>query len=86
MQGMLVICCLIVAVIVSFIAIVAALMTAPEAYEGKHGLDIVRKTLPPTHEIVFIRNSPHYFLPIPEPTGLEPATSAVTGRRSSQLS
>ena len=28
----------------------------------------------------------HYELATPEPTGLEPATSAVTGRRSNQLS
>jgi hypothetical protein len=43
---MLVILGLAVAVIISLGTVIAALHTAPEAYEGEHGLYIVRKTLP----------------------------------------
>jgi hypothetical protein len=45
---MLVILGLVVAVIVSLAMVIAALLTAPEAYEGERGLYIVRKTLPST--------------------------------------
>jgi hypothetical protein len=59
--------------------VIAALHRAPEAYENERGLQIVKRVALAKK---FSRSS---FL-TPEPTGLEPATSAVTGRRSNQLS
>jgi hypothetical protein len=76
----------IVAVIVSLATVIAALLTAPEAYEGEHGLCIIRKALPSNDCVVLMTKAAPSFFSCPEPTGLEPATSAVTGRRSNQLS
>ena len=77
---------LIVAVIVSLATVIAALLTAPEAYEGEHGLCIIREPLPSHDCVVLMAGAAPAFFSTPEPTGLEPATSAVTGRRSNQLS
>jgi hypothetical protein len=77
---------LLVAMIVSLAVVIAALHVAPEAYEGKEGLCIIRETLPSNECIALMTKATPSFFSGSEPTGLEPATSAVTGRRSSQLS
>jgi hypothetical protein len=77
---------LIATVIISLATVVGALITAPEAYEGKEGLYIIRPKLSRANRVPLMAKSARSFFSIPEPTGLEPATSAVTGRRSNQLS
>jgi hypothetical protein len=83
---MLVILGLTVAVIVPLATVITALLAAPEAYEGEHGLCIIREARPSNDCVVLLTKAAPSFFSSPEPTGLEPATSAVTGRRSSQLS
>jgi hypothetical protein len=83
---MLILLGLIAAVFLSLLLVIAALLAAPEAYEDEKGLCIIQKPLPITDRISLKTKSRRPFFSNPEPTGLEPATSAVTGRRSSQLS
>ncbi len=70
---------LVVSGVVPVVAVIAALVRAPEAYENEQGLQIVKR-------VALAKKFSRSFYLSSEPTGLEPATSAVTGRRSNQLS
>jgi hypothetical protein len=77
---------LVMSVVASLAVVIAALLRAPEAYETERGLQIIQKRSSQIKRVTLARQfSPSSYL-TPEPTGLEPATSAVTGRRSNQLS
>ena len=83
---MLVALSLVVSGVAPVVAVIAALLRAPEAYENERGLQIIQKRSPQVKRVALAKKFSRSFYLSPEPTGLEPATSAVTGRRSNQLS
>jgi hypothetical protein len=85
-SGMFVTLGLVTSVVAPVFAVIAALLRAPEAYENEQGLQIIQKRSLQVKHVASTKKVSRSFYLIPEPTGLEPATSAVTGRRSNQLS